>query len=73
MIKDRDAAAKVLAAAFEASRVLDQSVHEVIAVSSPDEVTKYKRAAGSVMAEILFQIINPVIDEHPDLAPEGWR
>ncbi len=73
MISDREAASKVLAAAFKASGILDQSIHDVIASSTAEEVTAYKRAVGTVMAEILFEILNPIISEHPDLAPEGWR
>ena len=73
MIKDREAASKVLASGFEASGILDQSIHHVIASGTPDQVTAYKRAVGKVMAEILFQILNPVLHEFPDLAPNGWR
>lgn len=70
---DHDTAAKVLSAAFEASSILDQSIHHVMSSGTPEEVTGYKRAVGRVMGEILLQILNPVIADHPDLAPEGWR
>jgi hypothetical protein len=71
MIKDRDAASKVLAAAFEASGILDQSIQHVIAGGTAEEIAVYKRAVGNVMAEILFRILNPIIAEHPELTPEG--
>jgi hypothetical protein len=72
MIKDRDSAAKALAAAFHASRTLDESIHVVIAAGKHDEITAYKRAVGGVMGEILFRILNPIIAEHPELAPKEW-
>ncbi len=72
MIKDRDAAAKALAAAFEASGILDQSIHPVIANGTSEEITIYKRAVGNVLAELNFRILIPIIAEHPELAPEGW-
>lgn len=73
MITNHEAASKVLSAAFEASRLLDQSIHHAMASGTPEEVTRYKRAVGKAMAEIMFSILNPVIHEHPDLAPPGWR
>ena len=73
MIKDHETAAKVLAAAFQAFSILDQSIHHVISYGAPEEVTRYKRAVGSVMGAILDQILNPVIAAHPDLEPESWR
>lgn len=72
MIENFETARATLKEAFEASRVLDQSIHAVIASGTPDEVTAYKRAVGSVMAEILFQIINPILTQHPELTPPGW-
>ena len=73
MIENREAATKILAAAFEASRILDESIHTVLAVGNADEITTYKRAVAGVMGEILFRILNPVIHEHPDLAPKNWK
>ena len=73
MIKDHDTAAKVLADAFQAFSTLDQSIHHVISSGTPEELTRYKRAVGSVMGSILDEILNPVIAAHPDLEPQSWR
>jgi hypothetical protein len=73
VIKDHPAAAKALASALEVSERLNESIRAVMAQGvSGDELRDYKRAVGAVMAELMFKILNPIIAEHPDLAPEGW-
>ena len=73
MIKDREVAAHVLTLAFEASAKLNESIHIVLASESKDEVPEFKRAVGAVLAELLTEILNPIIREHPELAPQDWH
>ena len=73
MIKDRETARELVAAAFDASNRLDSSIEKIVQTASPEDLQAYKRAVGTMMAELYERIFVPIFDKHPDLMPEKWR
>ena len=46
---------------------LNQSVALVQGNCSEDELASYRSVVGKLMRSILLDIMNPILDEHPDL------
>ena len=72
MIQDKEVARRVVAIALEASDKLNQSIAHVKEHCSQDEEAAYRFAAATAMAGILFEILNPIYQQHKDLAPQGF-
>ena len=70
---ERAIAERVLAVAQECSRKIDRSVELVVETCTADERTGYGRLAGRMMASIFENLMAPVYDEYPDLAPEWYN
>ena len=43
---------------------------EIRETSDEEEFARYRRAIGNVLDSVFDQIINPILEEHPDLKPE---
>ncbi len=71
MICDAALAGKISDLMLQFSARLDQSVADVAAVSSIEELNQYRRAVGSVMGEMLLGIMNPLYRMHPDIKPKA--
>lgn len=69
----KDGARVMLTAALDATRLLDSALADVQGTESDDEFHHLRRAVGQVLGEILFEILNPIIEEYPDLTPDGWQ
>jgi hypothetical protein len=69
MISDKAIAAKLSELMLDLLRRLDDSVAEVMSTCPPAEFTKYRRAAGAVMGEIVLEVLNPLYSSHPSLKP----
>ena len=69
----KDGAQLLLKAALDAGRLLDSALAAIQHTESDDEFKHQRRAVGEVLGAILFEILNPIIDEHPDLTPDGWQ
>jgi hypothetical protein len=72
MITDPEVAATVAASLKESYRLLDESAFEVRQKCSESEAQQYVQAVGKVCAEIIFGLMEPLYEAHPNLAPEGW-
>jgi hypothetical protein len=70
---ERAIAERVLAVAQECSRKIDKSVELVVETCTADEHAGYGRLAGKMMASIFENLMAPVYDEYPDLAPEWYN
>ena len=73
MIHDKTQAKTVLDRALNASGTLNDSIFAVIAGASQEEAERYKRAVGRVMGELYCQILQPILQEHPELTPPEMR
>jgi RHS repeat-associated protein len=66
-------ARRVLRLVREASARLNESIKLVQEKEPPKVFEAYRTAAGKVMGEVYFAIIEPVLAQHPGLTPPGLR
>jgi|HubBroStandDraft_6_1064221.scaffolds.fasta_scaffold152900_2 hypothetical protein len=69
MITDPVVAAKVNDVMVGIAGQLDESVAFVMKRSSQEEFSRYRKAVGNVMGELLLEILNPLYKQHPGLKP----
>lgn len=69
----KETAAKVLSLSREASAKINESIKVVQASEPSESFERYRAAAGQVMGELYFSIIEPILTQHPDLTPPGLQ
>lgn len=67
---ERKTAQSVLAVMFDFGGKLNDAMLEIRETSDEEEFARYRRAIGNVLDSAFEQIINPILEEHPDLKPE---
>lgn len=67
---EKEAAQSVLALMFEYGGKLNDAMLMLRETSDEEEFARYRRAIGNVLDAAFEQIINPILEEHPDLKPE---
>lgn len=73
MIQQKSVAAEISQLMIDYGAKLDASVTLVKAQCSNEEFGAYRKAVGKVMADMLFEIMNPLYEKHPDLKPVELR
>jgi len=68
---ERETAQSVLALMFEYGGKLNDAMLQVRETSDKEEFARYRRAFGNVLDSAFEQIINPILEEHPDLQPDS--
>lgn len=58
---------------MECSRKTDESIRHVVNEASEEVAKAYKRVAGSIMGNLLTEVLAPIWIEHEELAPEWYR
>ncbi|MCK5622891.1 MAG: hypothetical protein KAJ11_11420 [Alphaproteobacteria bacterium] len=66
----RETAQSVLALMFDYGGKLNDAMLKVRETSDHEEFARYRRAFGNVLESAFEQIINPILEEHPDLKPD---
>lgn len=66
---ERDVARSVLALMFDYGGKLNDAMLTIRESSDEEEFARYRRAIGNVLESAFEQIINPILEEHPDLKP----
>lgn len=72
----REDAELIVRAAYKVSYILDENVRQMQAILNDDEFSKHRIRIGTVLAEVLEQLIEPAVEGHPDMLPtskEGWQ
>lgn len=69
MIKNKTVAREVSDLMIEVSLCLDGSIVTVKEQCPVEDFETYRRAVGSVLAEMLLKVLNPLYAEHPSLKP----
>lgn len=64
-------AERVNVAVLEASRSLEESITYVAEGEDGTEFQKYRDVVSHILVAILFDILNPLYRQYPDLAPKG--
>jgi hypothetical protein len=59
--------------ALGVSRDLNQILIELLKYAPPEKVSELKRMIGALMGGVLLDILHPLYDEHPYLAPEAMK
>ncbi len=72
MIENAEVAGKVDVALREAYRVLDNSAALVRERCSEEETKNYLQQVGNVLYELIFRMMEPLYEAHPELKPDGW-
>lgn len=70
---DKNVAKEVVSAAMKASRELHTIVPFIKQSLDEEEYERLARRVAAASAGILEEIINPILAEHPELAPLGMR
>ncbi|QWF19131.1 hypothetical protein [Lysobacter capsici] len=73
MITDKRVAQEVSEKLLKASFLMNQSMLLVQEKCSEGELHVLREGLSKAMAELLLEVLNPLYQEHPDLAPEGLR
>ena len=73
MISDPAIAKKISDLMLEFGSRLDASVADVADHCKADELNRYRQAVGSVMADMLIEIMNPLYAMHPEIKPAELR
>ncbi len=66
---NKQVASEVVDLMIELGDKLNHSVSLVQSSCTENEFTVYRRAVANIMGSILLDVMNPIIDEHPDLKP----
>lgn len=66
---ERETAQSILTLMFDYGGKLNDAMLMIRETSDEVEFAHYRRAIGNVLDSTFEQIINPILDEHPDLKP----
>jgi len=69
MISDKTLAGEVNTQMRECLKILDETVGLVQNAIPEDEFHRFRRATGKVMGALIFEILNPLCEAHPELWP----
>lgn len=69
----QDVAREITTLMLETTDKLDQSVRRMQAQLPPAEFGMYGRAVGTILADIIMEVLDPLYAEHPDLKPPEMR
>ena len=68
-----DVAREISALMLETTEKLDRSVRGMQAQLPASEFGTYGRAVGTILANIIMEVLDPLYAEHPDLKPPEMR
>jgi hypothetical protein len=72
MIENREAATTLFNAAYDAYNTVFSALEQITPQLSSAELAEAKKAVGRIMGEILAQLTEPILDQHPELTPDEW-
>lgn len=72
MISDNNTAKQVSDLMLKVFGELEGSLDAVKGASSPEEYTQYRKAVGKIACRIVFDVLEPLYDQHPELKPPKW-
>jgi hypothetical protein len=73
MIRQRAIAEQISQLMIDIGARLDSSVILVQSQCSAEEFAVYRRAVGTIMGEMLLEVMNPLYAQHPDLRPSELK
>jgi len=73
MINNEETAQHILNILLRCGADINDSILYVQDNCSNDEFEAYRNAMSKVMSEILFEGLNPIFNQHPQLKPKGFN
>jgi hypothetical protein len=70
---DKEVAASVNSKLRDCYQILEDSILEVNKNCSDDEAKNYRQKVGTIFSTIVFDLMEPLYQEHPELKPEDWE
>jgi hypothetical protein len=71
MIADQQLAAEVGERVLEVNRLLNETASLVQSRGTNEEAAAFRLAIGRVLGELLFDVVNPLYQQHPELKQPG--
>jgi hypothetical protein len=72
MISDPKIAREIIERMVDLGDRAQETMKTVEEKCSPEDFKTYKKAIGRVVGAIVFDVIAPIYDVHPELKPPGW-
>ena len=72
MIGDASTAKRVSELMYDFQLKIQESLEAVKRACPPEEYATYKEAIGKVASRIVFDVLEPLYDQHPNLKPPEW-
>lgn len=72
MISDPNTAKFVGELMLRCLQEMRESIDTVKGTSSPDELLRYTNAVGSVGFRVVYDVLEPLYAQHPELKPLSW-
>jgi hypothetical protein len=73
MIENEQIAANVKQRLNEAYRILEESIWDVNKGCSAEEAEAYRLTISKIFSVIVFDLMEPLYQRHPQLKPEDWQ
>jgi hypothetical protein len=73
MLSNVDTAKRVSDLMLEIFRAVDESVAMVIESCGEEEGAAYFKAVGFVAGAVVMDVLEPLYEKHPNLAPPNWN
>jgi hypothetical protein len=73
MIKNAEIAAEVSRVLQNTFNVLGESMRQVSNACSEDETAIYRKKIGDIFYIIVFGLLEPLYEDHPQLKPSDWE
>ena len=73
MITSKEAATRVAEGGERFVEALNRALLEVQASATPAEYERFRRAVGLVVGRMETELLGPLYEKHPELAPKSMR
>ncbi len=73
MIKDKKTAQHISKTLLKCSADINDSIAFVLSKSSNEDFESYRSAMAKVLGEILFEGLEPLYKDHPELMPDEMK
>jgi hypothetical protein len=73
MIESKDVAASVNSKLRNCYQLLEESIVEVNRTCDEEQAKSYRQKIGSLFTILVFDLMEPLYQAHPELKPSDWE
>ena len=73
MIGNVESARQISELMFSVSKRLSETLDIARPRFSEEEFHKYAMGTGRILADIMYEVLNPIFAKHPSIEPIGWK